>query len=186
MKHKIAIVVMLVLLFPMTSYAVKARKAQPYAAPTAVPATIGQIIYVTGLPSLDDDKYKRRLRYKGRFELGKTGAAFVRTRARQDGGRGVEDVDIARFRYSDVKKLYYGEDALKQIDKGALPTAAKEVFDPDWGVFVPLWKYVRRRLQQPVIIFYRHKGQTVSLVVVAHHDRAKALYQLLKTVTGNK
>jgi len=183
MKHKIAIVVLIAILFPMTSYAVEARSAKPYAAPTAVPATIEQVTYVTGLPSLDNDKYKRRLRYKGQFELGKTGAAFVRTRAKQHGGRGVEDVDIARFNYSDVEKLYYGEDALKQIDNGALPTVAKEVFDADWGVFVPLWKYVRRRLQQPVVILYKHKGQTISLVVIAHHARSKVLYQLLKTET---
>lgn len=167
----------------MTAHAVKARPAKAYVAPTSVPATIKQVTYVTGLPNLDNDKYKRRLRYKGRFELGKTGAVFTRTRAKQDGGRGVEDVDILRFSYSDVEKLYYGKDAISLIDKEALPTAAKEVFDADWGVFVPLWKYVRRRLQLPVIIFYKHKGKTLSLVVIANHARAKALYQLLKSST---
>ena len=165
--------------FPLTTYAVKPRPAKPYVPPTKVPATIGKVTYVTGYPPLDTDKYARRIRYRGRFELGEHAVVFRRTRIKQDGRKGVESVDILGFRYSDIEKLYIGKDAMEQIKKGSLPTATKKVFDTDWGFFVPLEKYVTRKLQSPVIIFYKHEGKTLSLVVMASHIRAQTLYKLL-------
>jgi hypothetical protein len=169
------------LMFPVTSHAVKPPPAKPYVAPSAIPATIEGFIYVTGYPSLDTDKYLQRIRYQGRFELGTDSVVFKRTRARQDGKRGVEDVDIGRFRYADIEKLYFGDEAIKQAATGQLPTASKRVFDRDWGIFVSLEKYITRRTMSPVVIIYKQDGKSFSLIVLAYTPRAKALYDLLKS-----
>ena len=121
------VVVMLLIVVPSTAWAVKPRRSPPYDAPTTVPASIGTVYYITGLPEIDTHKYEQKSRgkYKGRFDFGKKDVTFRRTRMRQDGRRGLEDLDIVRFKYSNITALYYGHDAVHKAAAG-LPTESKK------------------------------------------------------------
>ena len=180
------IVITLLIAVPSTVLAIKPRRSPPYDAPTTVPASIGTVYYITGLPKIDTHKYeeKSRGKYKGRFDFGKKDVTFKRTRMRQDGRRGLEDVDIVRFKYSNVTDLYYGHDAIQKAVAG-LPTGSKNIYDGTrsalFGVphYTPLPEFMKHRYMPPVIIFFKRGKETISLVVRGAPARMKALYNLL-------
>ena len=176
MKKTILLLLVFVVL-PASAIAVKAPGRKPYVGPQTVPAVIGQITYLIGYPGIDRDKYSREYKPRARFEFERKDVAFRRTRVKQDGSKTLEDVDILRFKYRDIKKLYYGKDAIEKAISGSFPTAPKTVLVG--GYAAPLHEAMNRPKQSPVIVIYKQGGQTISLILLASHARAKALYNLL-------
>lgn len=176
MKKTILLLLVFVIL-PTSAFAVDAPGRKAYIAPQSVPAVIGQITYLIGYPGIDQDKYSREYKPRERFEFGTSDVAFRRTRVKQDGSKTLEDVDILRFKYRDIKKLYYGKDAIEKAISGSFPTAPKTVLIG--GYAMPLHEAMNRPKQSPVVIIYKQGGKTISLVLLASHARAKALYNLL-------
>ncbi len=178
-------VITLMLIVPINAYAVQPKEGKPYDVPRSVPATIDEVRYITGYPPIDMDKYFRNSRPRCRFELRTSDAAFSRTRMKQDGSKTLEDLDMIQFRYSDIQALYFGREAIEKAVAGSLPTAAKSVMPLSGGLFssdvylVPLDEVMRGRNHSPVVIIYKEGGDVISLVFIAPHGAAKALYEVL-------
>lgn len=180
----------IVIALPSLTLAVKAKKGKEYDAPQTLPAKIDDVSYVTGLPEVDVRKYSKQEQWRGWFELGETDAAFRRTRLDQKKGRGVEEVDIVRFRYADVTDLSFGYDAIYRAANDSLPTALSKIYNRGasyfigGSIYVPLHEFLKQRNRSPVVVFFKRDGNITSLVLLASHDKAEALYRLLAKGAG--
>lgn len=156
-------------------------------APTSIPATIQGIFYITGLNEIDTNKYeeKNRNKYRGWLELGNNDVSFRRTRMKQDGSKGVEDIDIVRFRYHDITEIYYGNDAINRATS-KLPSGLDNVYSDTRAQYVPLPEFMRHRSLAPIIIFFKRDGSTVSLVLRGSPNTLAAAYILITKKTGLK
>lgn len=196
MNKYIITFLLLILVIPETAFAVKPPKKGAYVPPESIPAKIDGIIYITGLPEIDTDKYVQKRKYKGWFELNEKGAAYrrsraVQTKAGKKGRRRVEEIDILRFDYPDIKELYFGRDAIKR-SRSDLPTAEKVIHDDSksaWTgipVYTPLPDYLTRKTKAPIIIIFKRGDTVISLVVRGGPGKIRALYNLLAKQTGLK
>jgi len=140
---------------------------------TGVAATGDEIAirYVTGLPEIDEKS--SCFSYSIKFEFGDKELILKRRMIDQTKGKGLTDVEISRIRYSEIKDLLFGYDAIYAAQEGALPSAQMMICgNQKLTVVMQMWK-------SPVAIMMDRGGRKVSFVVSAQNPDALRLYRSL-------
>lgn len=140
---------------------------------TGVAATGDEIAvrYVTGLPEIDEKSMCYS--YSVKFEFGDKELILKRRMIDQKKGRGLTDVEIARMKYTEIKDLLFGYDAIYAAQEGGLPSAQSRICgNQKLTVVMQMWK-------SPVAIMMDRGGRKVSFVVSARNPDALRLYRSL-------
>ena len=147
---------------------------------TGVAGTGGEIAirYVTGLPEIDEKS--SCFSYSIKFEFGDKDLILKRRMIDQTKGKGLTDVEIARIKYSEIKDLLFGYDAIYAAQEGGLPTAQSRICgNQKLTVVMQMWK-------SPVVIMMERGGKKISFVVTARNPEALRLYGSLAARAGVK
>jgi len=163
-----ASVIVLVLSSVCHAAKVNWKKLDMVTGPVPAGEEIG-VRYVTGLPEIDAKSMCFSYSVKLVFEDKEL--VLKRRMIDQEKGRGLTDVEIARMKYSDVKDLLFGYDAIYAAQEGELPTAQQMICGSQkLTVFMQMWK-------SPVAIMMDRDGSKVSFVVTADNRAALKLYR---------
>lgn len=158
----------LVLLFPSLCLAVNWKRVEMSG---KVPSAGDKITvaYVTGLPEIDQST--PCFQYSVWLEFGDGDIALKRNMIDQKKGKGVEEVLIMQIKYSDIKDLLFGYDAVYAAQMDQLPTAQKRICNSQ-----NLTTFLQMPGGAPVAIMFMKDGKPVSFVVRAPNEAAARLY----------
>ncbi len=168
--RRIVLTSIMVLVLASVCHAAKVnwKKLDMETAPVATGEEIG-VRYITGLPEIDAKSMC--FSYSVKLEFGGDELILERRMIDQEKGRGLTDVEIARMKYSDIKDLLFGYDAIYAAQEGELPTAQQMICGSQkLTVFMQMWK-------SPVAIMMDRNGSKVSFVVTADNRAALKLYR---------
>lgn len=165
---KILTLFFLFFLFPSLCLAVNWKRVETGG---KVPSTGDKVsvAYVTGLPDIDHST--PCFQYGVWFEFGDSDIALKRNMIDQKKGKGVEEVEIMRFKYSDIKDLLFGYDVAYASQENGLVTAQKLICNNQ-----KLTTFLQMPGGAPVAIMFMKDGKPVSFVVRAPNEAAARLY----------
>jgi len=191
-KYFLAAIIIFCFFLSSQSFGVQPRKAKPHDISDTIPAKIDDVSYVTGVEDIDVSKYSQQQQYRGWFDLNEDEAIFRRNMIDQKKGKGITAVDIIKFKYKDIKELYFGYDAIYKAANDSLPTALTKIYNRGASYFVgapmymPLHQFLKQKNRSPIIIYIQQENKLISLVLLAPNNKAKALYLLLAKQSGLK
>lgn len=168
---KIIVSILIVLIFPALCLAAEKVNWKKVDSDARAVATGDEIpvYYMTGLP--DIDSAHKCFTYDVRLKFEESDIVLLRNMIDQKKGKGVEEVEVARIRYADIKDLLFGYDAIYASQEEALPTAQKLTCQNQQLTMV------LQIMKSPVAILFDKDGKRISFVVTAPDQAALALYR---------
>lgn len=157
-------------LFPTVCFAVNWQRLDMETRPVSAGDKI-RVFYVTGYP--DIDQTTPCFMYSVWFEFEDGDAVLKRNMIDQKKGKGVEEVEIFRIKYADIKDLLYGYDAIYAAQEGQLTTAQTMICN---GQRLTTLMQVGGA---PLAIMFLKDKKMTSLVVRASDAEALRLYRAL-------
>ncbi len=126
------------------------------------------VAYLTGLPEID--RQTTCFSYNVRLAFDDSDIVLKRNMIDQKRGKGIEEVEITRIRYADIKDLLFGYDAIYAAQEGELPTANERLCNNQkLTTFMQI-------IKSPVVIMIGKGDKRVSFVVSAPDNSAVRLY----------
>lgn len=165
---KILFSFLLIILFESVSLAANWQRIDMSTAPVA-PGEAIAVQYLTGLPEID--KTTACFSYNVKLAFDDRDLVLKRNMIDQKKGKGVEEVEILRIRYADIKDLLFGYDAIYAAQEGELTTAQERFCDNQ-----KLTTFMQR-IGAPLAILMVQGGKPVSFVLGAPSESALRLYR---------
>jgi len=166
---KIFTIAVVAFLFPSICLAVNWKRVEMDGKDAAKGDKVS-VLYVTGLPEIDHST--RCFQYSVWLEFEDNDVVLKRNMIDQKKGKGVEEVEIMRFKYSDIKDLLFGYDVAYASQMNELPTAQKQICNSQ-----NLTTFLQMPGGAPVAIMFMQGGKPVSFIVRASNEDALRLYR---------
>jgi len=167
---KIFFTLLTAVLFPAVCLAVNWKRLDIETKPVSTGDKI-RIFYVTGYPDIDEST--PCFMYNIWFEVDQDDAIVKRNMIDQKKGKGLDEVEIFRIKYADIKDLLYGYDAIYAAQQDELPTVQKSICN---GQKLTTLMQIGGA---PLAVLFTKDRKTISLVVRSSNEDSLRLYRAL-------